>query len=237
MTESMQLQQIAIRSPFGTCGGAVFITILPLLISLYACEGPVERQVVESRQQEAGEQGVETPDGQDAARPGWNGQPPFGLLQEKAVILGSPIGGSLFQVGCKDNHQFFFVATTSMPRDVKISDEVLRYTTIDGGGTEYTPVAFALPSTAYTDVPFVIQGRSFSEGITNVTVDETYLALVYVVPTSAITFKLRLPNGDEVDLPILEAWEPGDAVRLEGYESGDLTFGIPSIEEEGWGIP
>jgi hypothetical protein len=161
---------------------------------------------------------------------------PFGIMTNQ--VLGKmPFGNSTYLASAKPGYHFLVVAVTEIKKDQKISSEQMKHAVLDERGTNFTPIAFGMPH--IWGKPFIILGYSFEGDIASVDpdVNQTLLALYYLVPTSSKTFKLKNPKGESVVLPILSHWEAPKQMQIFGYQSyGEVKFGTPTIKENGWGL-
>jgi hypothetical protein len=69
-------------------------------------------------------------------------------------------------------------------------------------------------------------------------VEKTLFVLLYLVPQEAKEFSLKASDGQTEKLPLkgrLEVPE-GLCAALVEYK-GDVSFGTPILEKEGWGLP
>jgi hypothetical protein len=159
---------------------------------------------------------------------------PFALVEDK-VVVNLPFGNQVYEGSPKDGFHFLAVVVTTMKGEQRLSDSQMNHAVLDKKGTKYEPIAFGTPHAL--GKPFLIHGFSFEGDISLAENEETVLVLFYLVPKEPRDFEMRTPKGKTVDLPLVDKWVPPKSMNIFGFRSyGEVAFGTPTIEKNGWGL-
>jgi hypothetical protein len=160
---------------------------------------------------------------------------PFAILKDQVPVKPPMANG--FIGTCKKGYVFLIVATKELHKGDKISPVELEYVVADSSGHVFEPVAFGLPAKGAPG-PFMISGFSFTGDIEIVDVDRTLFGLLFLVPKNAKNFTLRNKSSQTgTRLSVLKDFTASDSIRTGGYKMyGEIKFGFPTIEENGWGM-
>jgi len=142
--------------------------------------------------------------------------PPFAIVTSDPLVGVPPDGDSYFFSQPHSGHQFMIVVTTRLGRGERVSSAVMNHTVESPSGRTLSPIGFGFPPTMLP-MPFVMYGSSFVGEIGNEVVDETSMALFFVVPQEAGAFHLRRPDGTVNRLTLLDDWRPAPAERLPAF--------------------
>ena len=170
---------------------------------------------------------------------GQTGQPsipkfPFAIVQDEIPVKFPMASG--FMAKCKEGHQFLIVVAKEFRKGDKIPDTELQYEVTDAHGQTFKPIAFGFPSPGAPG-PFMASGLSFSKNIEIVDKDASILGLFFVVPKKAKFLSLRkATEKDSQRLSVVKNYKSLEAMKVGGYKTyGEIKFGIPNIDVDGWG--